>query len=131
MAHDAIMEEQREHLAGLGKPADTTPHPSAPLRSPDITNRTDRLGAMHGTRLSFVRSLVRRMAHDNWRVRVTRMDLDDNGYGVCIYTIEAYGERRAGQETLVVIEVVRIGILVERHGAAAEKGARFRRSLSL
>ncbi|MDI7066239.1 hypothetical protein QMO17_33935, partial [Klebsiella pneumoniae] len=21
------------------------------------------------------------------------MDLDDNGYGVCIYTIEAYGER--------------------------------------
>ncbi|MDI7047158.1 hypothetical protein QMN58_27030, partial [Escherichia coli] len=27
------------------------------------------------------------------RVRVTHMDLDDNGNGVCIYTIEAYGER--------------------------------------
>ncbi|MDE1010042.1 MAG: hypothetical protein OSB38_30720 [Paraburkholderia fungorum] len=93
MAHDAIMEEQREHLAGLGEPADSAAYPSAPLRSPDITNRTERLGAMHGTRLSFVRSLVRRMAHDNWRVRVTHMDLDDNGYGVCIYTIEAYGER--------------------------------------
>ncbi len=93
MAHDAIMEEQRERLAGVGEPADSAAYPSAPLRSPDITNRTERLGAMHGTRLSFVRSLVRRMAHDNWRVRVTHMDLDDNGYGVCIYTIEAYGER--------------------------------------
>jgi hypothetical protein len=93
MAHDAIMEEKRERLAGLGEPARTTVLPSAPLRSPDITNRTERLGAMHGTRLSFVRSLVRRMARDNWRVRITHMDLDDNGYGVCIYTIEAYGER--------------------------------------
>ncbi|WP_197732883.1 hypothetical protein [Paraburkholderia pallida] len=63
------------------------------MRSPDVTNRLERLGAMHGTRLSFVRALVRRMARDNWRIRVTHMDLDDNGYGTCVYTIEAYGER--------------------------------------
>jgi hypothetical protein len=63
------------------------------MRSPDVTNRTERLGAMHGTRLSFVRALVRRMARDNWRIRVAHMDLDDNGYGTCVYTIEAYGER--------------------------------------
>ncbi|CAB3783457.1 hypothetical protein LMG28688_01651 [Paraburkholderia caffeinitolerans] len=63
------------------------------MRGPDVTNRTERLGAMHGTRLSFVRSLVRRMARDNWRIRVAQMDLDDNGYGTCVYTIEAYGER--------------------------------------
>ena len=53
MAHDAIMEEKRERLAGLGEPARTTVLPSAPLRSPDITNRTERLGAMHGTTVSF------------------------------------------------------------------------------
>lgn len=66
-------------------------HPA--LRSADLTNRTERLGAMHGTRLSFVRALVRRMARDQWRVRVAHMELDDEGYGVCIYSIEAYGER--------------------------------------
>ena len=88
MTNDAIMDEKQGRVRGMGERT-----PSAPLRSPDITNRTERLGAMHGTRLSFVRSLVRRMAYDNWRVRVTRMDLNDDGFGVCIYTIEAYGER--------------------------------------
>lgn len=92
MARDAIMENTRDYV-GTGEPAHDATPASVPLRSPDITNRTERLGAMHGTRLSFVRSLVRRMAHDNWRIRVARMDLDDDGYGVCIYTIEAYGER--------------------------------------
>jgi hypothetical protein len=88
MTDDAIMDEKQGRVRGMGERT-----PSAPLRSPDITNRTERLGAMHGTRLSFVRSLVRRMAYDNWRVRVTRMDLNNDGFGVCIYTIEAYGER--------------------------------------
>jgi hypothetical protein len=88
MTNDAIMDEKQGRVRGMGERT-----PSAPLRSPDITNRTERLGAMHGTRLSFVRSLVRRMAYDNWRVRVTRMDLNNDGFGVCIYTIEAYGER--------------------------------------
>lgn len=66
---------------------------SVEMRSPELTNRTGRLGAMHGTRLSFVRALVRRMARDNWRIRVAQMDLDEHGYGTCVYTIEAYGER--------------------------------------
>ncbi|WP_321795936.1 hypothetical protein [Caballeronia sp. J97] len=66
-------------------------HPA--LRSADLTNRTERLGAMHGTRLSFVRALVRRMARDQWRIRIAHRELDDEGYGVCIYSIEAYGER--------------------------------------
>lgn len=97
MAYDAIMDDTRKRMPAAGNAAQASANvpnvPSLPLRSPDITNRTERLGAMHGTRLSFVRSLVRRMARDNWRIRVTRMDLDDHGYGVCIYTIEAYGER--------------------------------------
>ncbi|MHB9834700.1 hypothetical protein Q8F57_007675 [Paraburkholderia terrae] len=63
------------------------------LRSADLTNRTEHLGAMHGTRLSFVRSLVRRMARDSWRIRIAQMELDDNGYGFCVYSIDAYGER--------------------------------------
>ncbi|WP_218002844.1 hypothetical protein [Paraburkholderia oxyphila] len=76
---------------GVSQPADFDERSA--MRSPDVTNRLERLGAMHGTRLSFVRALVRRMARDNWRIRVTHMDLDDNGYGTCVYTIEAYGER--------------------------------------
>jgi hypothetical protein len=63
------------------------------MRSADVTNRTECLGAMHGTRLSFARALVRRMARDNWRIRIARMALDDDGYGMCVYSIEAYGER--------------------------------------
>jgi hypothetical protein len=80
-----------DETSGKGRPAALDG--DLELRSPDMTNRTERLGAMHGTRLSFVRALVRRMARDRWRIRVSHMALDDAGYGLCVYTIDAYGER--------------------------------------
>ncbi|WP_322057884.1 hypothetical protein [Paraburkholderia sp. J63] len=88
----AILDQDTEDIS-LGAQRTAGAEASLAMRSPALTNRTERLGAMHGTRLSFVRALVRRMAHDNWRIRVTQMDLDDHGYGTCVYTIEAYGER--------------------------------------
>lgn len=57
--------------------------------------RLDRLGALHQTRISFVRSLVRKMAADSWSIEQTRFELDGNGYGTCIYRAEI-GEKEAG-----------------------------------
>jgi hypothetical protein len=50
--------------------------------------RLERLGSFHATRLSFVRSLVRRMGREAWRFEQRCHDLDDNGYGRIIYEIQ-------------------------------------------
>lgn len=50
--------------------------------------RLARLGAFHPTRLSFVRTLVRRMARENWRFTRPVLELDDDGYGTVVYEIE-------------------------------------------
>lgn len=47
-----------------------------------------RLGSLHASRLSFVRSLVRKMAGEQWRINCTRMDLDDAGHGTAIYRLQ-------------------------------------------
>ena len=48
--------------------------------------RLDRMGAAFPTRLSFMRSLIRRMHRERWRIEATRFDLDDHGYGAVVYT---------------------------------------------
>lgn len=57
------------------------------LRPPSTVMRLERLGAFHQTRISFVRTLVRRMMREKWRIERTRFDLDDQGYGTCIYLL--------------------------------------------
>ena len=47
-----------------------------------------RLGAFSSSRLSFARSLIRKMARQRWRVTQTRFDLDADGYGEVIYRIQ-------------------------------------------
>lgn len=47
-----------------------------------------RLGAFSSSRLSFARSLIRKMARQRWQVRQTRFDLDADGYGEVIYRIQ-------------------------------------------
>ena len=56
------------------------------LRPPDSVMRLDRLGAAFQTRLSFMRSLIRRMSRERWRIERTRFDLDADGYGTVVYT---------------------------------------------
>jgi hypothetical protein len=58
-----------------------------PLRPSSTVMRLARLGSFHATRLSFVRSLVRRMGREAWRFEQRCHDLDDNGYGCIIYEI--------------------------------------------
>ena len=45
------------------------------------------MGAFHPTRVSFVRTLVRRMARDRWRIERERFDLDADGYGDVVYRV--------------------------------------------
>jgi hypothetical protein len=62
--------------------------PQAPLRPAETVMRASRLGSFHPTRLSFSRSLIRRMAREHWRFRRTLCELDSRGFGRMVYEIE-------------------------------------------
>lgn len=47
--------------------------------------RLARMGSSHQTRLSFMRTLIRRMAKEKWRFERLRFDVDDDGYGTSVY----------------------------------------------
>ena len=51
------------------------------LRPPGEVMRLSRLGRFHPTRLSFARTLIRRMAREGWRIETALRDLDEEGYG--------------------------------------------------
>jgi len=72
--------------------AATDQNGTVPLRSPQTVMRLARMGAFHQTRLSFMRSLLRRLKRDNWTFARTRWDVDAKGNGVAIY--EARGPER-------------------------------------
>ncbi|HEY1386489.1 MAG TPA: hypothetical protein VGF43_22895 [Dongiaceae bacterium] len=63
------------------------------LRPPDVVMRLARLGASHPTRLSFLRSLMRRAARERWTVHRTVWDFGDEGFGRGVYAIEMPGRR--------------------------------------
>lgn len=58
------------------------------LRAPERVMDLERLGSLHPSRLSFVRSLMRQMARQRWQVSATRFDLDDAGHGTAIYRLQ-------------------------------------------
>src|SRR5262245_38359850 len=60
----------------------------AMLRPAETVMRLARLGSFHPTRLSFGRSLLRRMGRDGWRLSEVLRQLDDDGYGRLVYEIE-------------------------------------------
>ncbi|WP_028022020.1 hypothetical protein [Enterovibrio calviensis] len=57
------------------------------LRDPSIVMDPLRLGAMHQTRISFVRSLLRKMANEEWTLSTKRWDLESDGLGTAIYEL--------------------------------------------
>jgi len=57
------------------------------LRSPDLVMRLDRLGSFHQSRLSFMRTLLRKLAHESWTFSVPRFDIDQAGVGTAIYQV--------------------------------------------
>ena len=61
---------------------------AALMRPPQEVMRLARIGAFHPTRLSFVRTLVRRMGREAWHFEIARRDLDADGYGCVVYRID-------------------------------------------
>lgn len=59
------------------------------LRSADEVMNLTRLGKLHPFRLSFMRTLVRRMSRESWSIQRTRFDLDANGFGTALYEIRS------------------------------------------
>ncbi len=49
--------------------------------------RLDRMGSRYPSRLSFSRSMLRRLVNDNWKIHKSKFDLDKNGYGTVVYEI--------------------------------------------
>lgn len=64
---------------------------SAPLRSPAVVMDIKRLGSLHPSRLSFMRALMRRMMQQRWQINVREFDLDSDGLGHMVYSIQANG----------------------------------------
>ena len=56
------------------------------MRSPEKVMRLDRMGSSFPTRLSFMRTLIRRMSKENWQFKSTLRKVDKDGYGVSVYS---------------------------------------------
>ena len=51
-----------------------------------------RMGSRYPSRLSFARSMLKKLILDNWKISKSKFDLDDNGFGTAIYEIKVNEE---------------------------------------
>lgn len=58
----------------------------APLRPADQVMRLARMGSFHQSRLSFMRSLLRRLQAENWQFEVKLFEIDSNCVGRAVYS---------------------------------------------
>ena len=58
------------------------------MRAPKHVMRLSRIGSFHQTRISFARTLIRRMAREGWHITAHEKRLDRNGIGRIIYRID-------------------------------------------
>ena len=58
------------------------------LRPPSTVMKLERLGAFHPTRISFTRTLIRRMSSEGWKIQIDSNNLDDDGFGELVYRID-------------------------------------------
>lgn len=70
---------------------DLTTGPALALRSPDVVMRLRRMGASFPTRLSFLRSLIRRLAASGTTVHRPVWTMNDAGFGDAVYTLRLGG----------------------------------------
>ena len=57
------------------------------INSSDIMT-LDKMGSRYPSRLSFSRSMLRRLLFDNWKVSKSKFELDNYGYGTAVYEIK-------------------------------------------
>ncbi len=62
--------------------------PAVALRPPEQVMRLERMGSFFATRISFMRSLIRRMQRENWNVTRQVWTLADGGFGRAVYLVE-------------------------------------------
>ncbi len=67
--------------------------PQVPLRAPETVMRLSRMGAFYPTRLSFMRTLIRRLNRDQASVSRTLWEIDEEGYGRAVYSVDVDGYR--------------------------------------
>ena len=70
---------------------DAPPRLQKPLRPPDDVMRLARMGSMFPTRLSFLRSLMRRLAAENVTVTRPVWNMDADGFGHAVYSLRLGG----------------------------------------
>ncbi len=56
-------------------------------RPPEMVMRLERMGSFHQCRLSFMRTLLRRMKREAWTFARTRFDIDARGVGTALYSV--------------------------------------------
>ena len=67
---------------------------AADFRRPaEVVMRLERMGCFHQSRLSFMRTLLRRVERESWSFKVNHWTLDEQGFGRAVYTV--YGPKRA------------------------------------
>ncbi|NNE51135.1 MAG: hypothetical protein HKN30_01885 [Sulfitobacter sp.] len=69
--------------------------PQVPLRPPQDVMRLQRMGSMFPTRLSFLRSLMRRLAAEEVRVTRHHWHIDAEGFGEAVYRLDLGGHTYA------------------------------------
>ncbi len=57
------------------------------VRENDNYMKLSRMGSRYPSRLSFSRSMLRRLLNDNWVINKSKFDLDKDGYGTVVYEI--------------------------------------------
>jgi len=56
-------------------------------RSPGVVMKLARMGSFHQTRLSFMRTLLRRLKKEQWQFKRSLWEIDSAGFGRAIYTV--------------------------------------------
>ena len=57
------------------------------MRSPEKVMRLSRMGSSFQTRLSFMRSLTRKISREKWKFEKLLFDLDENGFGTSTFVV--------------------------------------------
>lgn len=61
-------------------------------RPPEVVMRLARMGSFHPTRLSFMRTLLRRLKQEKWQFKRNLWAINEQGFGRAVYTV--YGPER-------------------------------------
>ena len=66
--------------------------PAIDLRPPALVMCPERLGCLYPSRLSFSRSLIRRIQREGWRIEQRYLDVDSNNLGEALYKVRTPGQ---------------------------------------